>query len=472
MTEESKVIIIGAGPAGLTAAHELVKAGFEVTIIEKETQIGGISRTINYNGYFFDLGGHRFFTKYPEVKKIWAEVLPDDFLLRPRLSRIYYRGKFFYYPLRPLNAFWNLGPITSSVALLSYLKARIKPYPYPENFEQWVTNQFGKKLYEIFFKTYTEKVWGVPCTRISADWAAQRIKGLSLGKAVINSFGLKGKAQVRTLIDQFLYPRLGPGQFWEKMAKIICRRGGKLILGAEAVEIRRTEEGKFLIKMRSRNSIEEITGTSLISSMPLSELVLSLQPGPPDRVIKAARQLGYRDFYIVSLIINRESIFPDNWIYLHSAEIKAGRIQNFKNWSPDMVADPGKTVLGLEYFCFASDPEWSQPDSQLISLAVEDLERLGFAGKGEVLDATVVRVPKAYPVYSPDYRENIRIIKEYLLRLGRLQTIGRNGLHRYNNQDHSMMTAIQAVRNFMGEKCSPWDINVEDEYHEVSREER
>ena len=466
MSGESRIVIIGAGPAGLTAAYELLKAGFEVVVFEKEKQVGGISKTINYGGYLFDLGGHRFFTKYPEVKKIWAEVLPDDFLLRPRLSRIHYRGKFFYYPLRPLNAFWNLGPADSFLAFASYIKARIKPYPEPENFEQWMINKFGRKLYEIFFRTYTEKVWGIPCTRISADWAAQRIKGLSLWKAIMNAFGLRGKERVRTLIDQFLYPRRGPGQFWGKMTEIIIRKGGLVYPGAEVTEIIRKSEGEISVRVRTENSTEEITAGSVISSMPLSELILSLQPRPPDRIINAARQLSYRDFYTVGLIVNREQIFPDNWIYIHSPEIRAGRLQNFKNWSPEMVPDPSKTMLGLEYFCFASDPVWSRADGELINLAVEDLEKLRFARKDDVLDAAVVRVPKAYPVYSPDYRKNIIIIKEYLETLRGIQTIGRNGLHRYNNQDHSMMTAIMAVRRLTGENCSPWDINVDDKYHE------
>ncbi|RFT16260.1 MAG: hypothetical protein OP8BY_1864 [Candidatus Saccharicenans subterraneus] len=469
MTESSRVIIIGAGPAGLTAAYELAKSGYEVIVVEKDKNVGGISKTINYKGYLFDLGGHRFFTKYPEVKKIWEEVLPEDFLLRPRLSRIYYKRKFFYYPLRPFNAFWNLGPISSVLAFLSFFKAKIKPYPHPENFEQWVVNHFGRKLYEIFFKTYTEKVWGIPCTKISADWAAQRIKGLSLGKAALNALGLKEKEAVRTLIDQFHYPRRGPGQFWEKMAEIIARHGGKLILGAEALEIIRKPGGFFSIKIKTENSIEEIEAASVISSMPLSELILSLQPLPPDNVIKAARRLGYRDFYTVGLIINKEKIFPDNWIYIHSPEIRAGRLQNFKNWSPEMVPDQKKTMLGLEYFCFSTEPAWSLADKELIQIAIDDLEKLKFARKEEVIDGSIVRIHKAYPVYLPGYKENALIIKEYLENIKNLLTIGRNGLHRYNNQDHSMLSGILAAKCILGENCSPWQVNVDDEYHEIAQ---
>ena len=469
MTESNRAIIIGAGPAGLTAAYELIKSGYEVIVVEKDKQVGGISKTINYKGYLFDLGGHRFFTKYPEVKKIWEEVLPGDFFLRPRLSRIYYKGKFFYYPLRPFNAFWNLGPLISAQAFISYLKARIRPYRQPVNFEQWVINQFGRKLYEIFFKTYTEKIWGIPCTEISADWAAQRIKGLSLGKAMLNAFGLKGKETVRTLIDRFHYPRRGPGQFWDKMAEIIVRRGGKLILEAEAIEIIIQADGGFRVKLRTEDRVEEISAGVIISSMPLSELIQWLRPHPPEEVLKAARRLSYRDFYTAGLVINKEKILPDNWIYIHSIEIQAGRLQNFKNWSPEMVPDPKKTMLGLEYFCFFTDPIWSLPDKELIQIAIDDLEKLKFARKEEVLDGSIVRIPKAYPVYLPGYQKNVSVIKEFLETIKNLQTIGRNGLHRYNNQDHSMLSGILAAKCVLGENCSPWQVNFEDEYHEIAQ---
>ena len=463
-----KVIVSGAGPAGLTAAYELTKNGQEVIVIEKDSQVGGIAKTINYKGYLFDQGGHRFFTKYPEVQKIWQEVLPDDFLLRPRLSRIYYRGKFFYYPIKPFNALWNLGPLTAISSVFSYFKARLQPYPNPTSFEEWVVNQFGRQLFEIFFKTYTEKVWGIPCQQISADWAAQRIQGLSLITAVLNAFGLTGKQKVRTLIDEFQYPRRGPGQFWEKMAELIESQGGKVELRTKSLEINLSGEDKVKVKVETNGQIEEIKGDALISTAPLSELILSLRPVPPDEVVTSARNLSYRDFITIGVILNKDNIFPDNWIYIHSPEIKAGRLQNFKNWNPEMVPDPATTSLGLEYFCFDSDPIWSQPQNGLADMAIEDLTKLHFAEAKDLIDAVVIKVPKAYPVYSPNYQARVKVVRDYLNTLPLIQTIGRNGLHRYNNMDHSMLSGIYAARNLLGEHLSPWDINVEEEYHETA----
>jgi len=468
MEKSARVLVIGGGPAGLTAAYELAKNGQEVIVIEKDSQVGGIAKTINYKGYLFDLGGHRFFTKYPEVQKIWQEVLPDDFLTRPRLSRIYYRGKFFYYPIKPFNALWNLGPLTAISSVFSYFKARLKPYPNPNSFEEWVVNQFGRQLFEIFFKTYTEKVWGIPCQQISADWAAQRIQGLSLLTAVLNAFGLTGKQKVRTLIDEFQYPRRGPGQFWEKMAESIESQGGKVELRTKALEINLSDENKVTVKVETNGQIEEIKGDALISTSPLSELILSLRPAPPDEVITSARNLSYRDFITIGVILNKDNIFPDNWIYIHSPEINAGRLQNFKNWNPEMVPDPATTSLGLEYFCFDSDPIWSQPKSSLIDMAIEDLTKLHFAEGKDLIDAVVIKVPKAYPVYSPNYQARVKVVRDYVSTLPLIQTIGRNGLHRYNNMDHSMLSGIYAARNLLGEHLSPWDINVEEEYHETA----
>jgi protoporphyrinogen oxidase len=460
-----RIIIVGAGPAGLTAAFELARNGQEVIIIEKESQVGGISKTMNYNGYLFDLGGHRFFTKYQEVERIWHEVLPDDFLKRPRLSRIYFNGKLFYYPLKPFNALFNLGPARATSALLSYIKARIKPYKNPETFEQWVINQFGRKLFEIFFKTYTEKVWGIPCTEISADWAAQRIKNLSLGKAVLNAFGLSGKNKIRTLIDEFLYPRRGPGQFWEKMAELVTKMGGQIVLKTTVKKIRYGENSISAI-VENNSQRNEISGQRIISSAPLPETILFLEPQAPEQVQKAARMLKYRDFFTVCLVIKKQDLFPDNWIYIHSPEITAGRMQNFKNWSPEMVADTNNTSVGLEYFCSSTDPIWSEPDSQLIAMAVKDMETLKMARKSEIIDGTAIRVPRAYPVYEPGYQKNIEIIKNYLTCLPLIQVIGRNGLHRYNNQDHSMLMGLYAASNVLGGNHSVWGVNVEEEYHE------
>ncbi len=462
-----KIIIIGAGPAGLTAAYELAKNGQQVIVVEKDKQVGGISKTINYKGYYFDLGGHRFFTKYPEVEKIWKEILPNDFLKRPRLSRIYYNGKFFYYPLKPFNAFVNLGPLKATSAILSYAKARIKPYKNPDTFEKWVANQFGHRLYETFFKTYTEKVWGIPCSQISADWAAQRIKGLSLSKAILNAFGLTGKNKIRTLIDEFLYPRRGPGQFWEAMAEKIQRLGCQVILQAEARKIR-LEGSSVKVTIYHQGKQEEIEGDKIITSAPLSETIMSLETKVPDVVYRAAQQLRYRDFFTVCLVIKKRDLFPDNWVYIHSPEIKAGRMQNFKNWSPEMVPDLDHTSLGLEYFCFSSDPIWKKNGQAIIKKATEDIINLKMVRETELLEALILKVPKAYPIYEPGYKENVKIIKAFLETIGNLQTVGRNGLHQYNNQDHSMLSGILAARNLLGDFCSPWEINIEDEYHEIS----
>jgi len=464
-----KILIIGAGPAGLTAAYELAKNGQQVIVVEKDKQVGGISKTINYKGYYFDLGGHRFFTKYPEVEKIWKEILPNDFLKRPRLSRIYYNGKFFYYPLKPFNAFVNLGPLKATSAILSYAKARIKPYKNPDTFEKWVVNQFGQRLYETFFKTYTEKVWGIPCSQISADWAAQRIKGLSLSKAILNAFGLTGKNKIRTLIEEFLYPRRGPGQFWEAMAEMVQRLGGQVILQAEVRKIR-LEASSVKVTIYYQGKQEVIAGDKIITSAPLSETIMNLEPKAPDVVNRAAQQLRYRDFFTVCLVIKERDTFPDNWVYVHSPEITAGRMQNFKNWSPEMVPDLNHTSLGLEYFCFSSDPIWTEPDQKLLDLAMDDIQKLKIADKNEILDGTVVRVPNAYPVYDPDYKTQLSTIKDYLNQLSLIQVIGRNGLHRYNNQDHSMMMGLYAAWNILGENFSVWDINLEEEYHEQKME--
>jgi protoporphyrinogen oxidase len=462
-----KVIIFGAGPAGLTAAYEAYKNGLNPAVFEKDKEVGGISKTINYKNYLFDIGGHRFFTKYDEVKKIWNEILGDDFITRPRLSRIYYNNKFFYYPLKPLNALMNLGLANSFSVVLSYFYSQIKPYRDVTNFEHWVSNKFGKKLFAIFFKTYTEKVWGISCREIQADWAAQRIKSLSLGKAMLNSLGFLGKGRVTTLIDEFQYPRKGPGQMWNRAKELVEKKGGKVHLKSQVVQL--NQKGNKIISalVRTNGSLQEIKGDHFLSTMPLRELILAIKPAAPNDVLDAAQKLRYRDFFIVSLVIDKPFIFPDNWIYIHSPEVRVGRIQNFKNWSPEMVPSPEKTSLGLEYFCFETDEIWKRADSELIKLGIEEVDKLKFAAREEVIDGMVIRSPKTYPIYDEGYKKRIELIKNYLSRIENLQTIGRNGLHRYNNQDHSMLSAIGAVRNILGEKHSLWDINIDDEYHET-----
>lgn len=465
------VAIIGAGPAGLTAAYELEKLGFSPTLLEADRQVGGLSRTVDYRGYRFDIGGHRFFSKIPLINDLWREILGDEFLVRPRLSRIYYRGRFFDYPLRAANAVAGLGPMETLRIGLSYLRAQIKPHAEEHNFEQWVSNRFGERLYRIFFKTYTEKVWGIPCTEISADWAAQRIKNLSLREAVRQALFGGGRDQqgriVTTLIDEFHYPRLGPGQMWERCRDLLSMRGCKTIGDVKVNRVRHAHRRvEAVYGATSDGQIVEMSADNFLSTMPLRELIESLDPAPPDIVVEAARSLRYRDYLTVVLIVASAYVFPDNWIYIHSPEVKVGRVQNYKNWSPAMTPDPARTSLGFEYFLWENDEEWNWPDRRLIERAVSEGARIGLLDPREVEDGAVVRARKAYPIYDHNYQRNLAIIREYLDGFENLQTIGRNGLHRYNNQDHSMLTGVYAARNLAGERHDVWSVNTEMEYHE------
>ena len=464
------VVIIGAGPAGLTAAYELAKHEVPAVVLEADNIVGGIARTVNYKNYLFDIGGHRFFTKWDEVEQVWKEILGDKFLERPRLSRIFYRKKFFYYPLKPANALFGLGILESIRIILSYMHARVFPSQVEENLEQWVSNRFGKRLYEIFFKTYTEKVWGVPCTEIRAEWAAQRIKGLSLTTAVRNALLKPKKSNIKTLIDKFHYPERGPGQMWETLTQRLEQNGYRVLMERSVQRICHRDGRVTHVLTRGRQGEEMFLGTDFISSMPIRDLVNALEPAAPQSVRDAANQLLYRDFLIVSLIINRETFAPDNWIYVHEPGVKVGRIQNFKAWSAAMVPDPSKACVGMEYFVFENDGLWSSPDDKLIELARGELVQLGLARPEEILDGTVVRMPKAYPMYDTGSSERVEIVRRYLeTRLPNLQLVGRNGMHRYNNQDHSMMTAMCAARNILGEQNDLWAINAEPDYHEEKR---
>ncbi|MGF1478325.1 MAG: NAD(P)/FAD-dependent oxidoreductase [Cyanophyceae cyanobacterium] len=458
-------VIIGAGPAGLTTAYELGKKDVRSIVLEKDDKVGGIARTEVYKGYRFDIGGHRFFTKVGEVEQIWREIMGDKFIRVPRLSRIYYDGKFFSYPLEPYNALANLGVINSLLIMWSYFKAKVQPHPVEENFEQWVSNRFGQRLYETFFKSYTEKVWGIPCTQIRADWAAQRIKGLSLKKAVLNA--LTGSNNTKTLIKEFDYPLLGPGQMWECCQEILENQGSPVWLNTEVCQVKRNGNRIESITASKGGQTFQLTGDHFVSSMPVTALVHRLDPLPPEPVIKAARSLSYRDFLIVSLVIDEPELFPDNWIYIHSPEFKVGRIQNFKNWSPAMVPDPKKTCLGMEYFCSEGDALWELSETELIDLASREVVNLGLVDHlGKIEDGVVIRQHKAYPVYDGEYRQHLQVIQDYLQTFENLQTVGRNGMHRYNNQDHSMLTAILAAKNILGEEHNLWDVNTERSYHE------
>ncbi len=469
-SSKSPVVIIGGGPAGLTAAYQLSKAKIPSVVFEKADNVGGLSKTVEYKGFLFDLGGHRFYTKVEAVEKIWHEVLPDgDFLLRPRLSRIYFKNKFFPYPLKVSKELLQVGLHNMFMIPMSFLKSKIVPYKNEDNFEQWVSNRFGKKLFEIFFKTYTEKVWGMECTEISADWAAQRIKGLSLSSLAKNT--LRGNSSegdgIKTLIEEFHYPKRGPGMMWERMAKLIGKKGGKVELDSNVDKICwNKKEGITHVEVETNGKRREVAGSEFISSMPIRTLIRKLEPKPPKKILKAAEKLKYRDFLIVALIIDKRELFPDNWIYIHDPAVKLGRIQNFKNWSLAMVADESKTCLGLEYFCFEGDNLWETADEDLIELGKRELAQIGLAEKSDVIDGKVVRVPKAYPVYDGEYKKALEEIRGFLKPLKNLQLVGRNGMHKYNNQDHSMLTAMLAVENIFGAKHDLWRLNTDEDYLE------
>ena len=469
--DDPSVVVIGGGPAGLTAAYELTKFNRRPIVLEKRDKVGGLAATENYKGFSFDLGGHRFFTKVEEVSKLWREILPHDFLRRPRLSRIFYRGRFFDYPLKPLNVLTGLGVFQSVLIALSYLRWQLFPYRREETFEQWVTNRFGKRLYQTFFKTYTEKVWGVPCSELRAEWAAQRIKDLSLKTVLLNMFVKPGRT-IKSLIEEFHYPRLGPGMMWTAVKEEIERRGGVVRLNCDVVGIQRigTRIDNVVVSCNGREEL--IPTPHLISSMPITELVKKLVPRPPAEVLRAAERLTYRDFLIVCLVVDQPDLFADNWIYVHDPDIRVARIQNFKNWSPDMVPDPAKTSLGLEYFCAEGDAMWTMPDADLLELGRREVERIGLARSADVQDGCVVRVPKAYPVYDSEYHDCLTTIRTFVDSLENVQTIGRNGLHRYNNQDHAMLTGMLAVRNLvLGQQNDLWSVNADQDYHEEVRDE-
>jgi protoporphyrinogen oxidase len=470
-------VIAGGGPAGLTAAYELTKHGHSCVVLESDpTMVGGISRTDQYKGYRFDIGGHRFFSKSDEVNKIWQEILGDEFITRARMSRIYYNRKFFHYPLKPANALLNLGVWSSSLVLASYLKARLRPIKPEKSFEDWVTNRFGRVLFDIFFKTYTEKVWGLPTSEISADWAAQRIKGLNLTKAIWSAlFGKRERKKgevIKTLIDRFQYPRLGPGQMWEAARDLVRQRGGAVHNDRRVVRIE--HDGAAVSTFVARDSDGRLTryhGDHFLSTLPIRELIRCLSPQPPRSVVEAAESLKYRDFLTVVLIVDRAETFPDTWIYIHEPNVRLGRVQNFKNWSPDLLPDPSKSSLGLEYFCFEGDDLWSKSDAELIELGRREIDAIGLVRVSEVIDGCVVRMPKAYPVYDDVYQNHLAEIRNWLNNLTNLHLAGRNGMHKYNNQDHSMMTAVLSARNILGlGKYDPWKVNTDAEYLEEGSE--
>ena len=476
------VAIIGAGPAGLTAAYLLSKQGFSVTVIEKDAvYVGGISRTVEHKGFRFDIGGHRFFSKSQEVVALWNEILPDDFIQRPRMSRIYYEGKFYSYPLRAFEALSNLGIIRSSLCMLSFAKAKAFPRQNVKSFEDWTINQFGHKLYSIFFKTYTEKVWGMPCDEMSADWAAQRIKGLSLGAAVIDglkrSLGLNKRPNdgmaTKTLLETFRYPRQGPGMMWNAARDKVVAMGNEVIMDTALKQLRFDDVTRRwnMQTVGGDGVVANINAAHIISSAPMRELAGRIYPLPA--TLPSAMNLNYRDFLTVALMIKSDDLFPDNWIYIHDDKVKVGRVQNFRSWSPEMVPDPELACVGLEYFCFEGDGLWSMSDDELVALATKEMAILGLCDPAMVVGGAVVRQEKAYPVYDENYRDNVEAMRlELEDTYATLHMVGRNGMHRYNNQDHAMMTAMLTVKNIVAGRrvYDIWNVNEDAEYHESGTE--
>jgi len=477
---QTKAVIVGAGPAGLTAAYELSKKGQRVVVLEADPQyVGGLSRTVEYHGYRFDIGGHRFFSKSREVEDLWTEILGANLLERPRSSSIFYRGNFYAYPLKPLEALSQLGVLETALCIFSFLQARLKPVRNPNSFEDWVVNEFGERLFRIFFKTYTEKVWGMSCKEISADWAAQRIKGLTLGGAIRNALAPKRKTKdraqvVKTLMDTFRYPRLGPGMMWETCAEKVRALGGEVLLGrsVEACRFDAASSAWTVTACTANGATEEFRGEHLISSMPMRQLVAQIEPRLPEAAVESGNSLRYRDFLTIGLILRERNRFMDNWIYIHDPNVKMGRVQNYKSWSPEMVPDPKFCCYGLEYFCFEGDGLWTMRDAELIALGTKELEQVGLCAAADVVDGCVIRQPKAYPVYDAGYQEHVAVIRRALdARCRHLHLVGRNGMHKYNNQDHAMLTALLATRNILagGDKYDAWSVNEDGEYHESGR---
>ena len=466
LASDPRVLVLGAGPAGLTAAYELTRLGVRSRLLELEAQAGGLSRTLEHNGYLFDIGGHRFFTKVAMVERIWHEVLAGDLLERPRLSRIFYNSRFFKYPLEAADVVARLGVLEVLRCGLSYLHSRLRPVRPEVTFETWVSNRFGRRLFDIFFRSYTEKVWGMPCDKIAAEWASQRIRGLSVWALLKSALRPSSDGGARSLTRQFLYPRRGPGLMWNRMAELLQRRGCTLDLNTAVERIEWDARGIRAVVANGRRHEAD----HFISSLPIRELISKLDPAPPAWLAQAAGDFHYRDFITVAVVLRGRDLFPDNWIYIHDPRVAVGRIQNYGNWSPEMVPDPDTSCLGLEYFCFEGDGLWAAPDAQLIEQARRELSHLGLAPPSAFLDACVLRIRKAYPVYDESYRRGLDSIRRFLALVPNLQLIGRNGMHRYNNQDHSMLTGILAARNVLGARFDLWELHRNSEHLEEGDE--
>lgn len=468
--KEKKILILGAGPSGMGCASVLADKGIPSRVIDRESDAGGLCRTVNFHDYLFDIGGHRFLSKCPEVNLFWEKVMGDKMLRVKRLSRIFYKKRFFNYPLSFFNTFWNFGPLESFLCVASYLRCRVFRPGDEQTFEGWITNRFGRRLYEIFFKTYTEKVWAVPCRDISANWAKQRIQGLSLKVAIQKALtGLRTNLP-KTLAQQFLYPEKGPGDFYRRLRERIEPGGVSFLMEKEVVRVRHHNRRIVSVDVRDgRNPgvLESLPADYLFSSLPLPGLIRRLDPPPPANILQKASRLKFRNFLVINIILDKPFVFPDQWIYVHSPEVSLGRIQNYKNWSPSMVVDQGKTSLGLEYFCNENDWLWKKNDVDLIQFALTELERLRIVSRRHLIDGFVVRQSDVYPVYELGYEAIVRELREYLEGFSNIQTIGRAGLFRYDNSDHALLTGISAARNFTGEaRTDLWKLNTDDSYLE------
>jgi protoporphyrinogen oxidase len=468
-------LIIGAGPAGLTAAYMLMKQGVPSTVLELDDIVGGISRTVERDGWRFDIGGPRFFTKVKVVDDLWFEILGEEnFLQRPRMSRIFYEGKYYDYPIVPMNALRNLGFLEAVKCVGSYIWVRVRRPKDQTNLEGFYAARFGWRLYRTFFKTYTEKVWGVPVTELQSDWGAQRVKNLSLFRAGWEAIKPKSfrkrqdkSKQVTSLIEEFNYPKYGPGMMWERCTELVTEGGAKVTMQTRVTKVR--HEGGRAVSVTAESNggaPTEYDCTHVVSSMPMSELLRAMDPPPPPEVIAAADDLRYRDFMTVALVVPEANGFPDNWIYIHDPGVQVGRVQNFGVWSPFMVKE-GRTCLGLEFFVNEGDDMWTKADADLVEQGKRELEYLGLVDATKVEAGYVVRVKKAYPVYDSEYKKNVDIMRGWIAEAcPNVYPVGRNGMHKYNNQDHSMYTAMLSVENILGADHDVWTVNVEEEYHE------
>ena len=467
--------ILGAGPAGLASALELVRNGIkDIVLLDRNPVTGGLSRTENREGYLFDVGPHRFFTNNKEINSLWKSTLGNDFQAVNRLTRIYYNNKFFNYPIKAGDVITKLGVFELSHAMFSYLGSKFRINAKEDTFEDWISNKFGRKLFKTFFKTYTEKVWGIPCDQIGAEWAAQRIKGLDIIQVIKNSFNLTGKGSIKTLVDQFDYPVKGAGQMYEAWADEITRAGGKIILNATVKKIHTTDHKITSVIYNVDNTEYEITANQYFSSIPLTHFFY-LQASEVDKKIRnAVDALYYRDHITVDLLIDTEDVFPDQWIYIHAPEVKMARIANYNNFSKTMVKHEKKTALSVEYFVFQNEELWKMSDADVIELAKEELNLTKLVSKERVLKGWVVRETESYPTYYLGFKEHYSLLQNEIDKYSNLFPIGRGGMYKYNNQDHSIMSGLLASRNYVSKerKYNLWDINVDAEYHEgASREE-